>query len=63
MAALIAVAVVMAVMAGVVLGAYIKICLAIRRDDKTYGSLRFEASDPSAQSARSLVGMTSSRWD
>jgi hypothetical protein len=62
MAALITIAVVVAA-AGVVCGAYLKICFAIRRDDRTRGSLRLNAPNQSAQSARTLVGINSSRWD
>jgi hypothetical protein len=50
--------------AGIVLGAYyIKICFAIRREDRSRGSLRFDAPNQSAQSARTMVGVTSSRWN
>jgi len=62
MAALITIAFVVAA-AGVVFGAYIKICLAIRREDRSKGSLRFDAPNQSAQTARAVVGITSSRWD
>jgi hypothetical protein len=62
MAALITVGIVMA-MAGVLLGAYIKICLAIRREDRRKGSLRFDAPSQSARSARTLVGITSFKQD
>jgi hypothetical protein len=62
MAALITIAVVVAV-AGVVCGVYLKICSAIRRDDRTKGSLRRDAPNQSAQSARTVVGMNSFRWE
>ena len=62
MAALISIALVV-VGAGVVFGAFLKVCLAIRREDRTKGSLRRDAPDQSAQSARTLVGMTSFRWE
>jgi hypothetical protein len=62
MAALITIAIVVAV-AGGLFGAYLKICLAIRRDDGRKGSLRRDAPSQSAQTARTLVGMNSSRWD
>ena len=62
MAALITIALVMAA-AGVVLGAYVKICFAIRREDRKKWSLRRKAPNQSAQSARDLTGISSSRWD
>ena len=62
MAALITIAIVMAI-AGVLLGAYIKICSAIRREDRMKGSLHFDAPSQSARSARSLVGISNSKWD
>jgi hypothetical protein len=61
MAALISIALVVAG-AGVVFGAFLKVCLAIRREDRTKGSLRHDAPNQSAQSARTLVGMTSFGW-
>jgi hypothetical protein len=62
MAALITIAVITA-LAGIVFGAYIKICFAIRGEDRTKWSLRSAAPSQSARSARTLVGMSSSRWD
>jgi hypothetical protein len=62
MAALITIALVMAA-AGVVLGAYVEICSAIRREDRKKWSLRRKAPNQSAQSARDLTGISSSRWD
>lgn len=61
MAALIIIGVVVAV-AGVVFGAYLKICFAIRREDRAR-SLPFDAPSSTAQAARSLVGINGSRWD
>jgi hypothetical protein len=61
MAALITIAIVVTV-AGIVFGAYIKICFAMRRDDRTRWSLRRDAPNRSAQSARTLVGMNRSGW-
>jgi len=43
---------------GVLLGAYLKICFAIRRDDRTKWSLRRGAPNRSAQNAREFVGIT-----
>jgi hypothetical protein len=62
MAALIAISVVVA-MTGVVLGAYLMVCFAIRREDRIKGSLRRDAADQVAQSARMLVGLNTSKWD
>jgi hypothetical protein len=62
MAALITIAIVVAV-AGGLFGAYLKICLAIRRDDGRKGSLRLDAPNQSAQTARTLVGMKSFGWE
>lgn len=62
MAALITIATVGA-LTGVALGAYLKICFAIRREDRKKWSLRRSAPDQSAQTARSLVGISSSRWE
>jgi hypothetical protein len=62
MAVLITIAIVMG-LAGVVFGAYIRVCLAIRREDRgAKWSLRSNAASQSARSARALVGLTSSRW-
>jgi hypothetical protein len=62
MAALITISVIVAV-AGIVFGAYLKICFAIRREDRTKWSLRLEAPNQSARSARNFVGISSSKWD
>jgi hypothetical protein len=62
MAALIAMTIIVTA-AGVVFGAYIRICLAIRRDDRVKGTLRSDAPNQAAQSARDFVGISSSRWD
>lgn len=61
MAALVTIGIVMAI-AGVLLGAYLKICGAIRREDRMKGSLRFDAPSQSARSARSLIGISHSKW-
>jgi hypothetical protein len=62
MAALVTISVIVAV-AGIVFGAYLKICFAIRREDRTKWSLRLEAPNQSARSARNFVGISSSKWD
>jgi hypothetical protein len=62
MATLIVIAIVLAG-AGLVLGAYIKICSAIRREDRIKGSLRYDAPSRAARNARDLTGISSSKWD
>jgi hypothetical protein len=62
MAALITIAIVV-VVAGIAFGAYLKVCFAIRRDDRRKWGLRRDAPDKSAQSARALVGINNSRWE
>lgn len=62
MASLVIIALVLALV-GVVAGAFIVISFAIRREDRTRGCLRFDASSNSTRAARSLVGVSSSRWD
>ena len=62
MASLVVIGVVMIVV-GMCIGAFLKLSFAIRREDKSRGSLRFEAADHSARTARTLVGVSSSRWD
>jgi hypothetical protein len=51
-----------AIVVGALVGAFLKLSFAIRREDRRM-SLRFDAPDRSAQSARALVGISSSRWD
>jgi hypothetical protein len=62
MASLIVLGVVM-IIVGTCIGAFLRLSFAIRREDRLRGSLRLDAPDHSAQSARSLVGIRSSRWD
>jgi len=54
---------VVTIIIGVCLGAFLKLSFAIRREDRSRGALRFDAPNHSAQTARTLVGMKSSRWD
>jgi hypothetical protein len=61
MAALITLALIV-VLIGIAVGVFLSLSRAIRREDRA-GSLRFDAPDRSAQTARSLVGLSSSRWD
>jgi MFS superfamily sulfate permease-like transporter len=62
MAALITL-VVITILFGVSLGIFLAISFAIRREDRTRNSLRFDAANSSARAARALVGISSSRWD
>jgi hypothetical protein len=62
MAGLVIVVLVIIVM-GVCLGALLRISFAIRREDRSRGSLRLDAPSYSTQTARALMGLTSSRWD
>ena len=62
MAGLVVIALVIIVM-GACVGALLRISFAIRREDRFRGSLRLKAQNSSAQTARALVGLTSSRWD
>lgn len=62
MAGFVVLGIVMIIM-GAYIGAFLKLSFAIRREDRTRGSLRLEAPSNSAQTARDLVGISSSRWD
>jgi hypothetical protein len=48
---------------GACIGAFLKISFAIRREDRSKNSLRFDAPDSSTRAVRTLVGISSSRWD
>jgi hypothetical protein len=48
---------------GIVIGAFLKLSSRIRREDRIRGSLRRRALDPRDQTVRSLVGAHSSGWD
>ena len=54
---------VVTIMVGICIGAFLKLSFAIRREDRTTGSLRVDAPSNSTRVARSLVGISSSRWD
>ena len=62
MASLIIIAVVVTV-AGVMFGAYLGICFAIRQEDRRKWSLRSGPTTFSKQAARSFVGITGTRRD
>jgi hypothetical protein len=51
------------IIAGACIGGFLKVSFAIRREDRTRGSLRLDAPSYSAKTARDLVGISSSRWD
>jgi hypothetical protein len=63
MASVVVVLVLTAIAFGVFFGGFLMVSLAILRDDRSPGSLRFDASNHSARTARSLVGLSSSRWE
>lgn len=62
MAALVVIALV-TIATGIFFGGFLLVSFAIRRDDKSLGSLRFDAPDHSTRTARTLVGISSSRWE
>ena len=62
MAGLVVITLVIIVM-GASFGVLLRISFAIRREDRSRGSLRLDAPNNSVQTARSLGGLTSSRWD
>jgi hypothetical protein len=61
MASLVVIALIV-IMAGALLGAFLKLSFAIRREDRR-GTLRFDAPSRSAQTARDLVGLSRLNWD
>jgi hypothetical protein len=54
---------VVTIIVGACVGAFFRLSFAIRREDRLRGSLRFDAPDHSTQSARTMVSLSSSRWD
>jgi hypothetical protein len=46
-----------------VIGAFLRLSLLIRKEDRLRGSLRFDAPSRSTRTARHLIGFSSSRWD
>jgi hypothetical protein len=63
MAGFIIIITVVVTVTGVMLGAYLGICFAIRREDRRKWSLRSRPSTFSAQTARTLVGINGTRRD
>jgi hypothetical protein len=55
--------VLVAIVMGVCFGAFLKLSFAIRRDDRPKWALRFDAPNPTAQTARAFVGLSPYRWD
>jgi len=47
---------------GVLFGGFLMVSLAIRRDDRSSGLSSVDAHGCSAQTARKIVGVSSSRW-
>jgi hypothetical protein len=62
MAALVVV-ILVTIATGVFIGAFLFVSFVISRDDKSRGSLRFDAPNQSTRTARKLVGISSSRWE
>ena len=48
---------------GVCVGVFLKVSFAIRQEDRSRNSLRYDAPNSSVKAARALVGVSSSRWD
>ena len=48
---------------GVLIGGFLAVSLAIRRDDHDLGSIRYDAPSHSTRTARNLVGISASRWE
>lgn len=51
------------VLFGIAIGAFLMVSFAISCEDRTKGSLRFDPSSPAKRAARTLVGISSSRWE
>lgn len=51
------------IIAGVCIGAFLKLSFAIRSEDRVRGQLRFDPPSHSTRAARDLVGISGSRWD
>jgi hypothetical protein len=52
-----------AVAFGVLIGGFLMVSFAIRRDDSDLGSIRYDAPNQRARTARHLVGISASRWE
>ena len=62
MAAFVVVAIIMTVLTGIVLGAFIGLSRAISWEDRRRGSLRLDAPNSSTRVARSVVNVSDSGW-
>jgi uncharacterized membrane protein len=62
MASVVVVLSLIAITFGVVIGVFLVLSLAIGWEDRRRGSLRFDAPSNRTRAARSLVGITASRW-
>lgn len=52
------------IIAGACIGAFLKLSFAIRDEDRrTMGQLQFDPPNASAKTARHLVGISGSRWE
>ena len=63
MAGFITVAIVMTVLTGIVLGAFLNLSRAIVREDRRKWALRSDATTASTKAARDFVGISGSRWE
>lgn len=63
MASVVVVLGLIAITFGAVIGVFVVVSLAIGWEDRRRGSLRLDAPSSSTRAARSLVGITSSRWE
>ena len=63
MASVVVILVLTSIAFGVFFGGFLMVSLAIRRDDHSLGSIRLDAPNHSARTARTLVGLSSSRWE
>jgi hypothetical protein len=51
------------IITGACIGAFLKICFAIRGEDRRKWSLRRDAPSQAAQSARDFVGISGTKWE
>jgi hypothetical protein len=48
---------------GLLIGGFLAVSFAIRRDDSDLGSIRYDAPSHRARTVRHLVGISASRWE
>lgn len=63
MASVIVVLGIITIASGACAGAFLRLSWAIRWEDRRRGSLRLDAPDASTKAARTLVGISGSRWE